>query len=126
SIAMQLSNFWRDIGEDWERSNRIYIPQEDMEQFKYTEQELTNRRIDNRFIDLLEYLFDCTEQYYIQARDGIAMLESGRWAVMSGLEIYRAILLGIRRNKYDVFTKRAGTSRYRKMGLVIKSWWQVR
>lgn len=126
SIAMQLSNFWRDIGEDWERSGRIYIPQENMEQFRYSEQDLANRRVDRRFIDLLEHLFDRTEQYYSHARDGIAMLESGQWAVMSGLEIYRAILFGIRRNQYDVFTQRAGTSRSRKVGLVIKSWWQVR
>ena len=33
SVAMQLSNFWRDIGEDWTRIGRVYIPQEDLARF---------------------------------------------------------------------------------------------
>ena len=29
-LAMQLTNFWRDIGEDWATRGRIYLPQEDL------------------------------------------------------------------------------------------------
>ena len=45
---------------------------------------------------------------------------------MSALAFYRAILPGIRRNGYDVFTRRAGTSRARKLALLAWAWWQVR
>ena len=34
-VAMQLSNFLRDIGEDWRRG-RVYLPLEDLERFGYT------------------------------------------------------------------------------------------
>ena len=48
-------------------------------------------------------------------------MASGRWGVMSGLEIYRAILIDIRRNGYNVFTRQSGTTSLQKLGLVLKS-----
>ena len=43
---------------------------------------------------------------------------------MAGLEVYRAILSGIRRNGYDVFTRRAGTTKPQKLGLALRTQWQ--
>jgi phytoene synthase len=120
SIAMQLSNFWRDIGEDWERG-RVYIPGEDLERFGVTEADLAAARITPRFIRLLEFEFERTEAYYRHARAGVHLLETGRWGVMAGLEVYRAILACIRRNSYDVFTHRASASRLRKLGLALNA-----
>jgi phytoene synthase len=125
SVAMQLSNFWRDIGQDYEVIGRIYLPQEDMERFNYREADLAARRINTNFIDLLEYEFARTEHYYAQAQDRVKMLASGRWGIMSGLEIYRAILSGVRRNRYDVFARRAGTGSLRKLSLVARAAWQI-
>jgi phytoene synthase len=125
SIAMQLSNFWRDIGEDWRRG-RIYIPVEDMDTFGYGESNLATQRVEARFIALMEYQFERTEFYYEKARRSVRLLASGNWAVLSALEIYRAILPGIRANGYDVFTRRAGTSAFQKLSLAMRSMWQVR
>lgn len=125
SIAMQLSNFWRDIGQDFEIIGRIYLPQEDMQRFDYTEADLAARRINSNFVKLLEFQFERTERYYTDARNSVKMLASGQWGIMSGLEIYRAILFSIRRNQYDVFTRRAGTGPLRKLGLVAKAGWNV-
>ncbi len=125
SVAMQLSNFWRDIGQDYEFIGRVYIPQEDMGRFNYSEEDLAARRINVNFVELLEFQFERTERYYARARDSVKMLAAGRWGIMSGLEIYRAILSGVRRNQYDVFTRRSGTSGLHKLGLVTRAWWQV-
>jgi len=125
SIAMQLSNFWRDIGSDW-LLGRVYIPQEDMERFGYSESDLAARRIDPKLIDLLEFEFKRTECYYDIARQSVKSLASGNWAVMSALEIYRSILASIRRNHYDVFGRRAGPGNMRKIGLAFKSYWRIR
>jgi phytoene synthase len=122
SIAMQLSNFWRDIGFDW-TIRRVYLPQEDMQRFGVSEADLAARRITREFIHLLEFEFERTGRYYEQARASVTMLASGRWAVMSGLEVYQAILGGIRRNGYDVFNHRAGASKVKKLGLAAKAWW---
>lgn len=121
SIAMQLSNFWRDIGQDWE-IGRVYIPQEDLQRFAYTEDQLAAGRVTQSFIDLLDYQIDRTEKYYQHAREGIKLLASGQWGVMSSLEIYRAILSGIRHNHYDVFSKRAGTTSWQKLALVARAY----
>jgi phytoene synthase len=124
SIAMQLSNFWRDIGSDW-RIGRVYIPQEDLQSFGYTESDLGAGKITPEFIDLLEFQFERTEAYYTLARQSVKMLDSGRWAVMSALEIYRGIIASIRRNNYDVFTRRASSGYTRKLGSALKSYWLV-
>jgi len=125
SVAMQLSNFWRDIGQDFEDIGRVYLPQEDMQRFDYTEKDLAARRINGNFIQLLDFEFERTERYYAHARDSVKMLASGRWGIMSSLEIYRAILSSIRRNRYDVFTHRARANTLRKLGLVGKAGWLV-
>jgi 15-cis-phytoene synthase len=117
SIAMQLSNFWRDIGEDW-RIGRVYIPQEDMERFDLTEGDIARGKVTSPLIDLLEFEFARTESYYQEAKRGAALLASGRWGVLSALAIYRGILSDIRANNYDVFTRRAGTSTSQKLGLL--------
>lgn len=121
SIAMQLSNFWRDIGHDWS-IGRVYLPIEDLDHFNYSENDLAEQRINHNFIQLLEYEIERTEKYYQTAQGSLYMLNSGRWAVLSGLEIYRSILLGIRKNGYDVFTKRAGASTIQKIVISIRSY----
>jgi len=124
SVAMQLSNFWRDIGYDW-KINRVYIPQEDLRDFGVNEDDLASKRISKEFIQLLEFEFHRTETYYQNAREGIQMLATGRWAVMSGLEIYRSIIKQIRENNYDVFNLTAGSSKTIKIGLALKAWWNI-
>jgi phytoene synthase len=123
SIAMQLSNFWRDIGEDWQRTGRVYIPQEDMASFNYTEADLAARRINSKFIELMDFEMERTEKYYVEARRAVRLLASGQWGVMSGLEVYRAILASIRRNQYDVFERRARVHRLRMIALAARAAW---
>ncbi len=124
SIAMQLSNFWRDVAQDWSRG-RVYIPQEDLERFGYTEDDLANRRINQNWVNLMEFEIERANAYYATARQGVAALRSGQWGVMSALEIYRAILTSIRKNRYDVFTTRAGASKLEKIALLVAARWQT-
>jgi phytoene synthase len=124
SVAMQLSNFWRDIGQDW-GIGRIYIPGEDLARFRVTEGDIAAGRITPNFIALMEFEIERTEVYYRRARIGVRRLATGRWGVMAGLEVYRAILSGIRRNSYDVFTRRAGTTRMQKLVLVLRAQWKL-
>lgn len=125
SVAMQLSNFWRDIAYDWS-IGRVYIPQEDLVRFGVREEEIAGGRITRSFKQLLEFEIERTEQYYRQAGLGVAMLASGQWGVMSGLEIYRAILTSIRRGQYNIFRRRAGASTAGKTALVARAWWNTR
>jgi phytoene synthase len=124
SIAMQLSNFWRDIGEDWRRS-RLYIPQEDLERFQVTEAEMAAGTVTPHFVDLLEFEIERTEHYYESARHGISLLASGQWGVMCGLRVYRAILDAIRKQEYKVFAQRAEASTGQRLWHLARAWWDT-
>jgi 15-cis-phytoene synthase len=124
SIAMQLSNFWRDVGQDY-RIGRIYLPFEDMAHFGVSEEDLSEGRVTEQFIALLEFEMARTDAYYQHAVQGIPRLVAGRWGVMAALEVYRAIHLAIRRNGYDVFSKRATTSKAQKLGLAARAQWRL-
>lgn len=124
SNAMQLSNFWRDVGQDY-RIGRIYFPQEDMARFEVTEDDLVEQRIDSKFIALMEFEMTRTDEYYRHALPGIKRLAEGRWGVVAALEVYHAIHDSIRRNGYDVFTKRATTSKWQKMRLATRGQWRL-
>jgi 15-cis-phytoene synthase len=124
AVAMQLSNFCRDVGQDWSLG-RVYLPQEDLRRFEYTEADLAAGRVSPRFVDLMEFQFARIEGYYRAARSAVRLLAGGRWGVMAGLEIYRGILNAIRQNGYDVFRRRAAPGRWRKAGLALRALWQV-
>lgn len=121
SIAMQLSNFWRDIGGDW-KIGRVYIPQEDLQRFGVSEAHLAAGQVTPGFVALMEFEFARTESYYQQARLGVPRLAAGQWGVQSGLEIYRSILTIIRRRGYNVFSQRASASELHKLSLVSRAW----
>ena len=125
SIAMQLSNFWRDIAYDWS-IGRVYIPQEDLARFGVSESDLAAGRITPEFSQLMEFEIERAEGYYRQARLGVPMLAAGQWGVMSGLEVYRAILTIIRRRRYDVFSRRASANKMHKLALVGRAWLNTR
>jgi phytoene synthase len=121
SIAMQLSNFLRDIGYDWS-IGRVYLPIEDLDRFNISETDLANKKVDQKFMRLMEFECERAEQFYSQAYAGVNMLATGRWGVMSGLQIYRSILVDIRRLNFDVYNHRPDPTTSQKLRLVAKSW----
>ena len=125
SIAMQLSNFWRDIGEDWQRG-RVYLPLEDMAHFGYSEEQLAAGIVNENFVALLDFEIRRTREYYAQAFEGISLLASGRWGVLNAFHIYSAILEHIEQINYNVFAQRASAPLWRKFWLVSKAGWQAR
>ena len=53
-LALQTTNIIRDVGKDL-RQGRIYLPQEDLAQFDYSEADLSARRYDERFLHLMQF-----------------------------------------------------------------------
>lgn len=120
ATAMQLSNFWRDVGYDY-GIGRVYLPGEDLDRFGVTEDDLGAGRITRGFIALIEYEMARAEGYYRHAEEGVLRLATGRLGVMTALEVYRAIHASIRRNRYDVFNHRATTTRAQKAALALRA-----
>ena len=112
---MQLSNFLRDIGEDWRRG-RVYLPMEDLARFDYTEQDLAAGVVDERFVALMKFEIDRARKLYSVADEGMDYIPRGRrFPVVVARELYAAILDRIEAQNYDVFTRRAQVSRPGKL-----------
>jgi 15-cis-phytoene synthase len=110
-VAMQLSNFLRDVGEDWRRG-RVYLPLEDLARFGYTERDLASGLVDERFVDLMRFEIGRARKLYEIADEGIAYIPRGRrFPVVVARELYAAILDRIEAQNYDVFSRRAQVSR---------------
>ncbi|ELR97205.1 15-cis-phytoene synthase CrtB [Gloeocapsa sp. PCC 73106] len=121
-IANQLTNILRDVGEDAARG-RIYLPLEDLQLFNYSEEDLNNHVIDERWRALMSFQIQRARKYYQQAEKGISVLSrDSRWPVWSALMLYQGILDAIESNDYDVFTKRAFVPISRKMLYLPISW----
>lgn len=114
-IANQLTNILRDVGED-ARRGRIYLPLEDLALFNYTESDLFNGVIDDRWRELMKFQIRRARKFFAEAERGISSLSrDARFPVWSALILYRQILDAIERNQYDVFTKRAYVPGFRKL-----------
>ncbi len=121
-IANQLTNILRDVGED-ARRGRIYLPLEDLAQFNYTEEDLFDGVVDERWRELMRFQIQRTRQFYIKAEKGIRSLSpDARWPVWSALMLYRQILDVIERNKYDVFHQRAYVPSAKKLRTLPIAW----
>jgi len=125
-IALQLTNILRDVGEDLSRG-RIYLPQEDLRRFNYTQEDLQAGVIDDRFRALMRFEIQRAHDYYERSIPAIAALKpDGRIAVGAAAMLYRGILDKIIENDFDVFTKRAHLSFREKVQRMPGIVWLVR
>ncbi|MDQ4000131.1 MAG: phytoene/squalene synthase family protein, partial [Actinomycetota bacterium] len=91
-VAMQLTNFLRDVKEDWVRG-RVYLPLEDLERLGYAEEELGRGVVDGRFVALMRLEISRARALYRLADEGIRYIPRGRkYPVVVARRLYEAIL----------------------------------
>ena len=114
-IANQLTNILRDVGEDRGRG-RIYLPQEDLEHFGYSEDDLMAGRLNQAWKDLMAFQLHRAREWFDRSEAGVRWLSrDARWPVWTSLRLYRGILDVIERHDYDVFNKRAYVGKLNKL-----------
>ncbi len=122
-VAMQLSNFLRDVREDWARG-RVYLPLEDLERFGYSEEELGRGVVDERFVGLMRFEISRARRLYQIADGGMRYIPRGhRYPVVVAGRLYEGILDRIEAQGYDVFAKRAETSLTHKLRVTASCAW---
>ena len=120
--ALQLTNFWQDVARDY-RKGRIYLPQEDMEQFRYTEAELGQGVFNPAFQKLMTFEVERAMDLFRTGSDlvprlaGVAQLDVALFT-RGGVSVLEAI----RHRQYDVLSGRPALSRARKARLFLSSW----
>lgn len=122
-IALQLTNILRDVKADAQRG-RIYLPQEDLRAFGYSEEELLSNRYSLPFIELMRFETRRAREFYGKAR---AALRPDERKTMFAAEIMDAIyyrmLEKIELNEFNVFGKKKITvSAPHKIWIAVKLW----
>ena len=113
--AFQLANFIRDIGEDIDRG-RIYMPLDELEQFGVSEEMLLQRQMTPEIVEAIKYQIARVKDLQNIAEAGIKYLDPiSRPCIRAASELYCGIVDEIEANGYDVFTKRATTSQWRRL-----------
>ncbi len=120
--AFQLTNFLRDIREDYEELGRIYMPLNELRRFGLGEDDIASFTMDERFVDFMNFQIERNREVYREALPGIPMLNwRGRLAVRISYVLYKAILNEIERANYNVYRGRVRTNFKQKLWLSAKA-----
>ncbi len=119
--ALQLTNFWQDVRRDLDMG-RVYIPQEDMERFGYTEEKLHSGVVDDSFRDLMRFQVDRARALFDQGAELVNTVEGAvrldiALFTLGGLHILKAI----ERRNYDVLSSRPTLSKIARAWLVART-----
>ena len=125
-VALQLTNILRDVGEDW-RAGRLYLPLEDLHRFGLEESDIDAGIVDGRWREFMRFQIDRTRRLYRESWPGISLLSAdGHFAISVAADLYRAILADIEAHDYDVFSRRAHVSAWRKLRRLPAIWLRVK
>ncbi len=121
-LALQLTNILRDLGEDAER-DRVYLPLEDLDRFGVPERELRLGVYNRSFRALMAFECERARGYYRAAERELAPEDA---ASLRPAEImrrtYERVLDRIVEEEYQVFGRKVGLSRGRKLLLAASFW----
>ena len=119
-VALQLTNILRDIKKDFE-NGRVYIPQEALEKFKYSKEEISKNLYNDNFVKLMKYEINRAKSYYEKANK---YLDSDDYKTMLPARIidmtYYKILKKIEKKNYNIYSGSVRLSKFRKVIISIK------
>ena len=120
--AMQLTNFLRDVDEDFTERGRVYLPQDEMARFGVTDADIEARRFTPNFRNLMEFQANRARELYRESDAGIPLLARyGRFPVRTAGALYGAILDKLAQQNYDPFAGRARTNLREKLALTFRA-----
>lgn len=121
-LAFQMTNIIRDVGED-ARKGRIYLPVNELQHFNVPASDILNARHSEQFVALMQFQYERTQQLY---DDAMALLPAeDRRAQRTGLimaAIYRALLVEIQQEQFQVLKQRISLTPIRKLWLAWKTY----
>ena len=122
-MAFQLTNIIRDVGED-SRRGRIYLPLDELAQFKVSEEDILHSRESDAVQALMNFQIERAENYYDRALRELPATDrkSQRVGLMMAA-IYRTLLREIKADgAQKVLNSRTSLGALRKFWLVAKVW----
>jgi phytoene synthase len=126
-IAMQITNIVRDVGEDIEELDRIYLPEQWLTRHDVPVDALRSARVAHGYPHLLEDAMSTAETYYQKSFEGVSALPfRPRLGIRAAARMYREIMNEVRANRYDNLTERAYVPLRRKLSLLVHDGYERR
>ncbi len=121
-VAMQLTNFLRDVDEDFHDYGRVYLPLEDLDMFGLRIDDIAARRYSKCWAEMMEFQARRAQALYRDADIGIQMINpDARRPVQIASVLYSAILGKLKSQNWNVFTGRAKTNSLEKLVLTVQT-----
>lgn len=121
-IALQLTNILRDIKNDASKG-RIYLPQEELLQFSYSEEDLLKNTYNPNFASLMKFEADRAKHYFDKATECLNLDDkASMFAARAMQHIYHKMLEKIVDADYDVYSKNIKVNKVEKVGIAIGVW----
>lgn len=124
--ALQMVNIMRDLKEDTRRG-RVYLPQDELAQFGYSEKDLAAEVYNANFIALMRHQGERARTFFKQAREALHPTDRPQMvsAEIMG-RIYFKILERIEAASYNVFDDTFKLSKAEKALVAISTWLRMR
>ena len=124
-MAFQLTNILRDLATD-AGQGRVYIPQEDLRRFGYSDAELLGRKESPHLYEMIRFEAQRARMYYAKAQAALSSLPSKDRRALTVAEIMRAvystILERIERPDHAVFGPRVRLSTSNRLAIAGGVW----
>lgn len=123
--AMQMTNFLRDIKEDYCEFDRIYLPEEDLHRYglsyKHIKEFCHTKEINSNFVAYMQYAISKCDYLYEEALDWLCYLPRNcQKAVLLWAKLYQGILRKIQKKQYNVFIHSTKTTQVEKILIALK------
>ncbi|AEV16061.1 Phytoene synthase [Thermus sp. CCB_US3_UF1] len=115
--AMQLTNILRDVGEDLAQ-DRVYLPQDLLERFGVSLEELRLGRTGPGYRALMGHLEALARRFYREGLAGLKELKVGQAAIALAALQYQGILDKLRLSGYDNLRRRAHLKPWERLRLL--------
>lgn len=124
-VAFQLANFIRDVGEDLDRG-RVYLPITELQAHGVTREMLERKVTTPQIKSALKEQIERVRKLQRESLVGIDMLaKQSRACIQAASELYCGIVDEVEKIDYQIFTKRAKTSNWRRARVAIPAYFSA-
>ena len=124
--AFQLANFIRDVGEDLTRG-RVYLPVTELQSHGVSREMLEERIVTPQIKNALREQIQRVRSLQTEAKAGITLLSAqSRACIEAASELYCGIVDEVEKIDYQIFSKRAKTSNWRRLKVALPAYIKAR
>lgn len=124
-LALQTTNIIRDVRRDLEK-DRVYLPEEDLQRFEYSMDELRQRIYSENFVRLMQFESERAKTFFNNAA-AVLPREDRHSMVAAEImgSVYRTLLGRMEKDRFRVFEKDYQLNKLEKAGRVLGQLWKA-